>query len=130
VTCRLVPDQTPDEIYRRVRDYVAAITPETVTSEVRKLHEGMWAVVDTESEYMQAAVRAFEFGFGKRPIFMREGGSIPIVGTFQQHLNAPVILMGFGLPDDGLHGPNEKYSLHCFDRCMKTAIKFYQELGG
>ncbi len=130
VTCRLVPDQTPDEIYRRVRDYVAAITPETVRSEVRKLHEGMWAVVDTESEYMQAAVRAFEFGFGKRPIFMREGGSIPIVGTFQQHLNAPVILMGFGLPDDGLHGPNEKYSLHCFDRGMKTAIKFYQELGG
>jgi acetylornithine deacetylase/succinyl-diaminopimelate desuccinylase-like protein len=130
VTCRLVPDQSPDEIYRKIRDYVAAITPDTVRSEVRKLHEGMWAVVDTESAYMQAAVRAYEFGFGKRPIFMREGGSIPIVGTFQQHLDAPVILMGFGLPDDGLHGPNEKYSLHCFDRGMKTAIKFYQELGG
>lgn len=130
VSCRLVPDQTPDEIYRLVRDYVASITPQTVASEVRKLHEGMWAVVDTESPYMQAAVRAYEFGFGKRPIFVREGGSIPIVGSFQQHLNAPVILMGFGLPDDGLHGPNEKYSLHCFDRGMKTAIKFYEELDG
>jgi acetylornithine deacetylase/succinyl-diaminopimelate desuccinylase-like protein len=130
VSCRLVPDQNPKEIYDLVRQYVASITPDTVTSEVRKLHEGMWAVVDTDSPQMQAAVRAYEFGFGARPVFVREGGSIPVVGTFQKVLNAPVVLMGFGLPDDNLHAPNEKFSLESFRRGMKTVIKFYQELGG
>jgi acetylornithine deacetylase/succinyl-diaminopimelate desuccinylase-like protein len=105
------------------------ITPETVRYEVRRLHDGMWAVVDTDSPYMQAAVKAYEFGFGKRPVFMREGGSIPVVGTFQSALNAPVVLMGFGLPDDNLHAPNEKFTLECFTKGMKTAIKFYQVLG-
>jgi acetylornithine deacetylase/succinyl-diaminopimelate desuccinylase-like protein len=129
VSCRLVPDQDPDEIYRLVQRYVASITPDTVTSEVRKVHEGMWAVMETGSPYMQAAVRAYEFGFGKRPVFMREGGSIPVVGTFQKVLHAPVILMGFGLPDDNLHAPNEKFTLEAFRRGMKTVVRFYQELG-
>ena len=129
VSCRLVADQNPDEIYQLMCRYVASLTPDTVTSEVRKLHEGMWAIVDTDSPEMQAAVRAYEFGFGQRPVFMREGGSIPVVGTFQKALHAPVILMGFGLPDDNLHGPNEKFSLECFRRGMKTAVKFYQEIG-
>ena len=129
VTCRLVPDQRPREIYELIRDYVAEITPASVTSEVRLLHSGMWALVDTESSYMQAAVRAYEFGFGTRPVYVREGGSIPIVGFFQEKLGVPVILMGFGLPDDNLHGPNEKFTLECFYRGMKTAIQFYQEIG-
>ena len=129
VSCRLVPDQPPEEITRLIREYVAQITPETVRSEVRMLHEGMWAVVDTDSPYMQAAIEAYEFGFGTRPVFMREGGSIPVVGTFQNVLDAPVVLMGFGLPDDNLHAPNEKFTVECFYRGMKTAIKFYQVLG-
>lgn len=129
VSCRLVPDQKPKEIEALIREYVAQITPETVRSEVRLLHDGMWAVVNTDSPYMQAAVEAYEFGFGKRPVYMREGGSIPVVGTFQSALNAPVILMGFGLPDDNLHAPNEKFTLECFTKGMKTAIKFYQVLG-
>jgi acetylornithine deacetylase/succinyl-diaminopimelate desuccinylase-like protein len=129
VTCRLVPDQKPAEIYEQIRDYVAEITPATVTSEVRLLHKGMWALVDSESPHMWAAVRAYEFGFGTRPVFVREGGSIPIVGFFQEKLGVPVILMGFGLPDDNLHGPNEKFTLECFYRGMKTAIRFYQEIG-
>jgi acetylornithine deacetylase/succinyl-diaminopimelate desuccinylase-like protein len=129
VSCRLVPDQNPKEIYDLIRQYVASITPDTVTSEVRKLHEGMWAVVNTDSPQMQAAVRAYEFGFGARPVFVREGGSIPVVGTFQKVLNAPVVLMGFGLPDDNLHAPNEKFTLESFRRGMRTVIKFYQELG-
>jgi acetylornithine deacetylase/succinyl-diaminopimelate desuccinylase-like protein len=128
-SCRLVPDQKPRDIYELIRDYVAEITPATVTSEVRLLHSGMWALVDTESPYMQAAVRAYAFGFGTRPVFVREGGSIPIVGFFQEKLGVPVILMGFGLPDDNLHGPNEKFTLECFYRGMKTAIRFYQEIG-
>jgi acetylornithine deacetylase/succinyl-diaminopimelate desuccinylase-like protein len=129
VSCRLVPAQKPLEIYEQIRDYVAEITPASVTSEVRLLHKGMWALVDSESPYMWAAVGAYEFGFGTRPVFVREGGSIPIVGFFQEKLGVPVILMGFGLPDDNLHGPNEKFTLECFYRGMKTAIRFYQEIG-
>jgi acetylornithine deacetylase/succinyl-diaminopimelate desuccinylase-like protein len=129
VSCRLVPDQQPEEILALLRAHVANLTPDTVTSTVRLLHHGMWAVVDTDSAYMAAAVRAYEFGFGARPVFVREGGSIPVVGTFQKELNAPVIMMGFGLQDDNLHGPNEKFSLECFKRGMKTAIHFYEDIG-
>ncbi|NDJ76405.1 MAG: dipeptidase [Chloroflexi bacterium] len=126
VSCRLVPDQDPKEIEALIAQHVASITPETVTSEVRVLHRGKWAIVEQDSPFMQAAARAFELGFGKRPVFTREGGSIPIVGTFQDQLNAPVILMGFGLPDDNLHGPNEKYALENFRKGMQTAIRFYE----
>ena len=82
-----------------------------------------------KSPEMQAALEAYEFGFGKRPTFVREGGSVPIVGKFQSALNAPVVLMGFGLQDDNLHGPNEKFTLACFERGMKTLVKYYQLLG-
>jgi acetylornithine deacetylase/succinyl-diaminopimelate desuccinylase-like protein len=129
ISCRLVPEQEPTEIERLIRDYVEALTPDTVTSVVRPLQHGRWAVVDRRSPYMQAAIRAYEHGFGKRPVFTREGGSIPIVGSFQKVLNAPVILMGFGLPDDNLHAPNEKFCLECFDRGLKTAIRFYEDIG-
>lgn len=129
VSCRLVADQDPVEIFELIRRYLVQITPDTVTSSVRLLHKGMWAIVDINSSYMQAAVRAYEFGFGKRPIFIREGASIPIMGFMQDQLGVPVVLMGFGLPDDNLHAPNEKYCLDCFRRGMKTAIRFYQDLG-
>lgn len=129
VSCRLVPEQDPLEIFELIRDYVRALTPPTVTSEVRLLHHGQWAVVDIQSPEMQAALQAYEFGFGKRPTFVREGGSIPVVGSFQSALNAPVLLLGFGLADDNLHGPNEKFTLACFDGGMKTLVKFYQTIG-
>lgn len=129
VSCRLVPDQDAQEIAGLVRDYVQALTPPAVTSETRLLHHGRWAVVDVQSPEMQAALQAYEFGFGKRPTFVREGGSVPIVGAFQSALHAPVVLMGFGQQDDNLHGPNEKFTLACFDGGLKTAIKFYQLVG-
>jgi acetylornithine deacetylase/succinyl-diaminopimelate desuccinylase-like protein len=129
VSCRLVPDQDPQEIFELIQRYLTQITPDSVTSSVRLLHKGLWAVVDTDSPYMRAAVRAYEFGFGKRPIFMREGGSIPIMGFMQDKLGVPVVLMGFGLPDDNLHAPNEKFCLECFRRGMRTAIRFYQDIG-
>lgn len=130
VTCRLVPDQDPVKIYELVRDYVKTITPDTVMSEVRMLHKGNPVLVERNSPYMKAAFRAYEFGFGVRPVFMREGGSIPVVASFQNVLKVPVILMGFGLPDDNAHGPNEKFSLDCFQRGIKTVIKFYEDIGG
>lgn len=129
VSCRLVPEQNPDEIEALIRRYVASVTPDTVRSEVRGLQHGGWVMMDLHSPYMQAAIRAYEFGFGSRPVFMREGGSIAAVGSLQQALNAPAILMGFGLPDDNLHGPNEKFTLECFDRGQRTALKFYQDIG-
>ncbi len=128
ITCRLVPNQDPARIGQLVADYIAELTPPTVTSAVEVGHTGMWAEADLRSPYMEAAARAYAFGFGKRPVFTREGGSIPIVATFQSVLGAPVILMGFGLPDDNLHAPDEKLSLECFRRGIRTAIKFYEEL--
>lgn len=129
VSCRLVPRQDPHTIYRLVADHVAALTPPTVRSETRLLHAGNWVVVDVDSPYMQAAARAYEFGFGARPVYVRDGGSIPVIGALQKVLGTPVVLMGFGLPDDNLHAPNEKYSLESFYRGMRTAAHFYQELG-
>jgi acetylornithine deacetylase/succinyl-diaminopimelate desuccinylase-like protein len=129
VSCRLVPHQDPHEIEDLIRKFVNSITPPTVTSEVRALQHGPWALVERTSPYMQAALRAYEFGFGSRPVFVREGGSISIVVAFQDVLKAPVILMGFGLPDDNLHAPNEKYTLEAFRRGLKTAIRFYEDIG-
>ena len=129
ITCRLVPDQDPWEIEELVRQYVAELSPETVKVTVRGLHHGKPVVVPLDSVFMRAAVEAYEFGFGAQPVFMREGGSIPIVASFQDVLKAPVILMGFGLPDDNLHAPNEKYSLECFYRGMQTAVRFYETIG-
>jgi acetylornithine deacetylase/succinyl-diaminopimelate desuccinylase-like protein len=129
VSCRLVPNQDPLKILQLVRQRVAALTPPTVRSEVRLLHTGNWAVVDPQSPYIQAAARAYEFGFGAAPVYLREGGSIPIIGTFQKALGTPAVLLGFGLPDDNLHAPNEKFTLSNFYRGMKTAAYFYQQVG-
>ncbi len=129
VSCRLVPYQDPLKIYRLVADHVAALTPPTVRSEVRLLHTGNWVVVDPDSPYIRAAARAYEFGFGASPVYVREGGSIPIIGTFQKTLGTPAVLLGFGLPDDNLHAPNERFDLGNFRRGMKTAVYFYQQLG-
>lgn len=124
ISCRLVADQDPQEIYHLVRDYIARITPPTVSTEVRLLHYGLPAITDRHSPAVQAAVAAYEEGWGARPIFTREGGSIPIVAEFQSSLKAPVVLMGFGLPDDALHAPNEKLTLECFWRGIATSISF------
>ena len=128
ITCRLVPNQNPEQIGQLVAEHIRRLTPPTVTSTVSVDHAALWAEVDPHSPYMEAAARAYEYGFGAKPVFVREGGSIPIVATFQEVLGAPVILMGFGLPDDNLHAPDEKLSLECFRRGIKTATKFYEEL--
>ncbi len=128
ISCRLVADQDPHEIFARVRDYVAQITPPTVTSEVRLLHTGSAAITERDTPAMATAMAAYEEGWGARPVFAREGGSIPVVAVFQKVLQAPVILMGFGLPDDALHAPNEKFTLECFWRGIATAISFLQKV--
>ena len=124
ISMRLVPDQDPAGITRLIRDYLKEIAPPEVTVEVRDLHSGDGAIVRRDSPAMQAAFRAYEAAFGKAPIFVREGGSIPVVATFQKVLGIETVLMGFGLPDDRLHSPNEKFHLPNFYRGIETVIHF------
>ena len=129
VSMRLVPNQRPEKIAELFEAYVRKITPKTVELKVTSLHGGMPWMTDFDNIYVQAAGRAIEKGFGKRPVFTREGGSIPIVADFQAALNAPVVLFGFGLPDDNLHAPNEKFNLDNFFGGIIAAAYLYEEIG-
>lgn len=128
ISCRLVANQSAHRIYELVRDYVAEITPPTVRSEVRLLNLGEPAYTDPDMPMMKAAITAYEEAWGHTPIFTRGGGSIPIVSDFQQKLDVPVILMGFGL-GGGAHGPNEYFAVEAFNRGVQTSIRFLQEVG-
>ncbi len=130
ISCRLVPNQDPHRIFEQVRDYLAKLTPPTVRSEVRLLSEAFPAVMDIRSPAMEAALTAYEKGWGKRPVFERGGGTLPILADFQRELGGlPILLMGFGLSDDGAHGPNERFSLEMFHKGIDTAIYFLDEIG-
>jgi len=125
VSMRLVPDQRTHDIAEKFRRYVESLAPDTVEITVRELTGGGEpAFIDLNLPEMQAAVRAYEEGFGAKPVFIREGGSIPVVAIFKEVLNLPTILMGFGLADDCLHAPNEKLNLECFYRGIQTSIRF------
>lgn len=128
ISCRLVANQNPQRIYELVRDYIQQIAPPTVKVDVRLLNVGDPAIVDLKTPYMQAAVRAYERGWGAAPIFTREGGSIPVVADFKRELGIDSILLGFGMNTDGAHGPNEHFIIDMFNRGVETAICFYEEL--
>jgi len=128
ISCRLVSNQDPDKIARLFTEYVTQIAPPTVSVEVIPLF-GIRAVsVDPDSPAMRAAGRAYEKGFGAAPVFKREGGGIPIVLAFREVLDAQVVFLGFGLPDDNAHAPNEKIHLPNFYRGIRTVIHFFDEL--
>ena len=114
VSMRLVPDQQPDVIAKLFEDYVRKVTPRTVELTVTRMHGGQPWMTDFDNPYVQAAARAVELGFGQRPVFNREGGSIPVVATFQQVLDLPSVLFGIGLPDEHAHAPNERLDLGNF----------------
>jgi acetylornithine deacetylase/succinyl-diaminopimelate desuccinylase-like protein len=128
ISMRLVPDQDPARIAQLFRDYLAQIAPPEVSIEVQSLHNADSAIVRRDSSAMQAAFRAYAEVFGKEPIFERGGGSIPVVATFQKVLGIETILMGFGLPDDRLHSPNEKFHLPNFYKGIETVIRFMELL--
>ncbi len=128
ITMRLVPDQDPAEIGQLLADYLQAIAPPTVTVETRVHHGAPAAIINRHSPAVEAAAKAYEIGFGARPVFMREGGSIPVVTTFQQVLGLEPVLMGFGLPDDGIHAPNEKFYLPNFHHGLQTVLAFWDAL--
>ncbi|MDX2162676.1 MAG: dipeptidase [bacterium] len=131
VSCRLVANQDSTRIYELVKAYVASLTPPTVMSEVKLLNRGEAASTGIDTPAIKAAVRAYAKSWGGAPpMFMREGGSIPVVADFQRHLGLPVVMMGFGLISDGAHGPDEHYALDMFHRGIDTAITFLDEVNG
>lgn len=127
---RLVPDQEPKAIEALLREHIRKVTPPGVTVEVMTHHGAPAVLVDVDTPGFRAAVRAIEIGFGTRPVFIREGGSIPVVGLIKQHLKVDTLLLGWGQNDDNLHGPNEKFSLADFHRGIKASAHLFQELAG
>jgi acetylornithine deacetylase/succinyl-diaminopimelate desuccinylase-like protein len=129
ISFRLVPDMHPQEIFAQYKSYVESLQPKGIELRVRLIHSGDPIVVKTDNPYIQAATRALHQVFGKETVFIRSGGSIPIVGDFERHLKIPTVLMGFGLPDDNLHAPNEKFHIANFYRGIESIILFFEELG-
>ena len=124
ISCRLVPDQTPDDITDKLRRHFEAHTPDTMTLTFRDLHGGHGVVVDTSAPAMQAAAQALEAVFGQKPHFTREGGSIPVVADFKKILGLDTVLMGFGLDSDSIHSPNEEFGLDRFHQGIEASIRF------
>jgi acetylornithine deacetylase/succinyl-diaminopimelate desuccinylase-like protein len=129
VSIRLVPKQDPGKILQAVREFVAANSPAGIQCEVRVLSSGPGLMVNPDHPAIRVAAEAFSDIFGKPTVFIRSGGSIPIVGDFANHLGIPTILMGFGLPDDGLHSPNEKYNIRNYFDGIRTIAHFFEEYG-
>ena len=129
VSMRLVPDQDPDKIAKLFEAYVTKVAPKTVELKVTRMHGGKPWMTDFHNPYVQAAARAIEKGFGKTPVFNREGGSIPVVATFQEILGLPSVLFGVGLPDENAHAPNEKLDLGNFHGGVIASAYLYEEVG-
>ncbi len=127
VSMRLVPDQDPEKIAAAFTDYVRSVCPPGVVCEIENLHNASPVLVPRDSSLMQAGRRALQHGFGAEPVFIREGGSIPIVGTFQSCLRVPVLLLGYGLSTDNIHSPNEKFDLVNFRAGARTTAHLLQE---
>jgi acetylornithine deacetylase/succinyl-diaminopimelate desuccinylase-like protein len=126
---RLVPDQDPGKITTLVSDFLNQVAPDTVKVEVRPHHGASPVIVSRDGAAVKAAEKALETGFGRRPVFVREGGSIPVVNTFQEALGVESLLIGLGLPDDNLHAPNEHFRIKDYHRGAVTMAAFLEEYG-
>jgi acetylornithine deacetylase/succinyl-diaminopimelate desuccinylase-like protein len=129
VSMRLVPDMTPAESFALYKKFVESLQPKGIELEVRLLHAGDPIVIGTDNPYVKAAERALHEVWHKDTVFIRSGGSIPIVGDFERNLHIPSVMMGFGLPDDNLHAPNEKFHIANFHRGIDSLILFLEEAG-
>ena len=128
ITCRLVPNQKPARIQKLVCDYIKKICPPTVRLEIEAGHGADPYFVSPESAHAQAALRALRTAFGREPVLLREGGSIPIVNDFKKVLGADTVLLGLGLPEDNAHSPNEKFDLDNFENGQRMSALLWQEL--
>jgi len=129
VSMRLVPNQDPDDILKRYSAMVKKLTPKGIDIKIKVWSKGPAGVVGTDNRFIKAATEALHDTFKKETVFIRSGGSIPIVTDFQDVLKIPSVMMGFGLPDDNLHAPNEKFHIPNFHRGIETICLFFEKLG-
>lgn len=125
---RLVPNQDPKKIAASLEKFLKDRLPPGIVMEFIYMSGAQGCVVPLESPFMAAAEKAIEAGFGKRPVFIREGGSIPIVTNFKQQLGVDTLLLGWGLDDDNTHSPNEKFNLGDFHRGIRASAALWQEI--
>jgi acetylornithine deacetylase/succinyl-diaminopimelate desuccinylase-like protein len=130
ISMRLVPDQEPGKIAELFEAFVRKIAPKTVELKITRMQGGKAWMTSFDNPFVQAAGRAIEKGFGRTPVFTREGGSIPVVSTFQEELGLPSVLFGVGLPDENAHAPNEKLDLSNFHNGIIASAHLYDEIGG
>jgi acetylornithine deacetylase/succinyl-diaminopimelate desuccinylase-like protein len=128
VSCRLVPDQDPAEIERLMHDHVRGVAPEGVTVTVTHLHGGRPWRAELGGPLFDAARRALAAAFGREPVITGEGGSIPVVGDFERVLGAPVLLVGFGLPGENAHAPDEWMAVENFEKGMRAVAVLWDEI--
>lgn len=128
VSCRLVPDQDPERIAKLFRAHVKRVAPKGVKVEVQYIHGGKPWKAELTGPLYDAARRALKAAFGKEPVIVGEGGSIPVVGDFDGVLKAPVLLMGFGLPGENAHAPDEWISLENFTKGLRAVSTLYEEI--
>jgi acetylornithine deacetylase/succinyl-diaminopimelate desuccinylase-like protein len=129
ISMRLVPDMDPKEVIKQYTNHVKKLTPPGIETKVRVISSAPASVVSTENRFIEAAAKAMEQVFKKKTVYMRSGGSIPIAGLLHEELGLPVVMMGFGLPDDNLHAPNEKFHLPNFYRGIEAVGRYFQLLG-
>jgi acetylornithine deacetylase/succinyl-diaminopimelate desuccinylase-like protein len=128
VSTRLVANQDPSEVYDQFKTYLKENTPDTVTWDLKKLAGDFPSQSDRKSKWIDAYLKAAEAAWGKRPIFMREGGSVPVVVHIQQTLGVDSVNIGFALPSDNMHGPNEKIHLPTFYKGIEALVHFFFNL--
>jgi acetylornithine deacetylase/succinyl-diaminopimelate desuccinylase-like protein len=129
ISTRLVADQRIDEAEAQLTAAIRAACPKGVTAELKVLHAGAPSLTNPDNPVIQAAAEAMKRVFNKDAVYIRSGGSIPIVGVFDRYLGMPSVMMGFGLPDDNLHAPNEKFHLPNFYRGIESIAKYLELLG-
>jgi acetylornithine deacetylase/succinyl-diaminopimelate desuccinylase-like protein len=129
VSCRLVADQDPEKVYRLLRDHVAEIAPPGVTVTTTYHHGGSPSLTPTDHPATQAAARAIEAVYGVQPVYIREGGSIPVTAAFDHVLGLPVVLLGFAQPTSNAHAPNEWFLHENFEGGTRVIVRLWDELG-
>ncbi|HEX8925112.1 MAG TPA: dipeptidase, partial [Terriglobales bacterium] len=129
VSMRLVPDQNADDIYKKFTDYVNSLTPKGIKLSIKCHSRGPASVVSTNNDFIRAANKALHEVFEKDTVYIRSGGSVPIVTQFNDDLGIPSVMMGLGLPDDQIHAPNEKFHIANFYRGIESIVRFFSILG-
>jgi acetylornithine deacetylase/succinyl-diaminopimelate desuccinylase-like protein len=129
ISTRLVADQRPDQAVKQIQAAVKAATPKGVTAEFKLIHTAAPSLVNPDNPFIEKAADAMSEIWGKKTVYIRSGGSIPIVGAFDESLGIPSVMMGFGLPDDNLHAPNEKLHLANFFKGIEAVARYLELLG-